>query len=249
MAIDDERLMAYADGALPPEEAAEVERLIAEDAGLAARVALFSDSRAVVKRALGAPPPVSDSLVASVRALADADAARRQAPGASAQVIDLAARRRTVPFWQLPLAASVAMAVGVVGGWIGKPERAGPDGLAVATVVEEALVEALGSVRSGESRKIADEVMFTAVSSFRDGDGRLCREFKQDRDGRDSVVAVACRADATWSVRLAVASAAGDGGYAPASSLDTLDAWLSSVEAGAPLSDDEETAALSSLRP
>lgn len=248
MAINDERLMAYADGVLPPDEAAEVERAIAEDEDLAAKVAVFADSRAMVKRALGAAPPVPDKLAASIRALAEADAAKRKPPAGSAKVIDLAARRRTVPFWQLPLAASVALAVGAFGGWLGKPES-DAGGLAVAMVDEPALVEALAGVKSGETREIGEGVGFTAIASFRDGAGQLCREFEQDRVGGDTVVAVACREDDAWSVRFAVAAAASDdSGYAPASSLDTLDAWLSAIEAGAPLSEDEEAKALADLR-
>lgn len=249
MAIDDERLMAYADGVLPPDEAAEVERAIAEDEGLATKVALFADSRAMVKRALGPASPVPDSLVSSIRAMAEADAAKRQPPAGSAQVIDLASRRRTVPFWQLPIAASVALAVGVFGGWLGKPDSGGTGDLAVATIGEPALLEALAVVKSGETREIGEGIGFTAIASFRDGAGQLCREFEQDRAGGDTVVAVACRADEAWSVRFAVAAAASDDtGYAPASSLDTLDAWLSAIEAGAPLSEDEEAKALADPR-
>lgn len=248
MAINDERLMAYADGVLPPDEAAEVERAIAEDEDLAEKVAVFADSRAMVKRALGPAAPVPDKLAATIRAMAEADAAKRQAPAGSAQVIDLASRRRTVPFWQLPLAASVALAVGVFGGWLGKPES-GAGGLAVAMVDEPALVEALAVVKSGETRQIGEGIGFTAIASFRDGAGQLCREFEQDRAGGDTVVAVACRDDQAWTVRFAVAAAASDAtGYAPASSLDTLDAWLSAIEAGAPLSDDEEAKALADTR-
>ena len=249
MAIDDERLMAYADGALSPDDAAEVEQAIARDEGLAARVAAFADSRTLAKRALGAPPPVPDSLTATIRAMAEADLTRRQGAERSAQVIDLASRRRTVPFWQLPIAASVALAVGVLGGWIGKPESGGTGEISVAVIDEAALVEALGIVKSGERREIGVGTGFTAIASFRDGAGQLCREFEQDRSGVDTVVAVACRADDAWTVRFAVASAATeDAGYIPASSLDTLDAWLSAIEAGAPLSDDEEAAALSGLQ-
>lgn len=249
MAIDDERLMAYADGALPPNEAAEVERMIAADAGLAAKVAAFSDSRALVKQALGVAPPVPDRLAATIRAMAEADAAKRQAPGEAAQVIDLASRRRTVPFWQLPIAASVAMTVGILGGWVGKPESTGAGDLSVALIEEGALVDALASVTSGERRDIGDGVGFTGIASFLDGAGQLCREFEHDRAQGDTVVAVACHADAGWSVRFAVATAAADdAAYVPASSLDTLDAWLTANEAGAPLSDDEEAAALAALK-
>jgi anti-sigma factor RsiW len=249
MAIDDERLMAYADGALSPDEAAEVDQAIAADEALAAKVAAFADSRTMVKRALGAAPPVSDKLAATIRAMAEADAAKRQTSTGSAQVIDLASRRRTVPFWQLPIAASVALAVGVFGGWIGKPQADEIGGISVAVIDEAALVEALAVVKSGNRTEIGKGVGFTAIASFRNGDGQLCREFEHDRAGGDMVVAVACRADETWSVRFAVASAAtGDAGYVPASSLDTLDAWLSAIEAGAPLSDEKEAAALADLR-
>ncbi|MCU0905253.1 MAG: hypothetical protein MUE83_15500 [Tabrizicola sp.] len=249
MTINDERLMAYADGVLPPDEATEVERAIAEDEELAAKVAVFADSRAMVKRALGAAPPVPDRLAASIRAMAEADAAKRQAPAGSAEVIDLAARRRTVPFWQLPLAASVALAVGVFGGWLGKPDTGATGGLAVAMIDEPALIEALAGVKSGESRNIGGGIAFTAIASFRDGAGQLCREFEQDRAGGDTVVAVACRTDEAWSLRFAVAAAASDDtGYAPASSLETLDAWLSAIEAGAPLTEDEEATALADLQ-
>jgi surface antigen len=91
--------------------------------------------------------------------------------------------------------------------------------------------------------------VFAAIATFRDGSDQLCREFEYGRDGGDTVVAVACHADETWSVRFAVATAAAGGtGYVPASSLDALDGWLAAVEAGAPLSNDEEAAALADLR-
>jgi hypothetical protein len=249
MAIDDERLMAYADGVLSPDEAAEVERAIAVDEALAAKVAAFADSRTMVRRALGAAPPVSDKLAATIRAMAEADATRREGPAGLAQVIDLASRRRTVPFWQLPIAASVALAVGVFGGWVGKPATHDTDSIAGAAITEGALVEALAAVKSGERTDIGNDTTFTAIASFRDGNGQFCREFEHDRVEGDTVVAVACRNDKAWSVRFAVASAATDDtGYVPASSLDTLDAWLSATEAGAPMSEDEEAAALAALR-
>lgn len=159
------------------------------------------------------------------------------------------AQEAKIQLWQLPIAASVALAVGGFGGWLGKPETGGTGGLAVAAIEEAALIEALADAKSGESREIGSGVGFTAIASFRDGDGQLCREFEQDRAGAVTVVAVACRAGQGWSVRFAVAAAASDDtGYAPASSLETLDAWLSAIEAGAPMSEDEEAAALADLR-
>jgi anti-sigma factor RsiW len=250
MSITDQQLMAYIDGALAPDEAATVEQALAVDEDLAAKAAAFADSAALAKRALGTAPPVPDSLAAAIRAMAEADAARRQALAApTAQVFDLAARRKTVPFWQLPLAASIALTVGVFGGWLGKPQGEAASGLAIAAIDEAALVEALTTVKSGERADIGGGAEFAAITTFRDGNGQLCREFEHDQAEGGTVVAVACKDDATWAIRLAVAAVATDAvGYAPASSLDTLDAWLSATEAGAPLSDDEEAAALAALR-
>jgi Putative zinc-finger len=248
MSITDEQLMAYTDGELSPAEAAEVERALAIDEGLAAKAAALADGRALARRALGAAPPVSDSLAAAIRTMAAADAVRRQATPA-AQVIDLASRRRTVPFWQLPIAASIALGVGLFGGWLGKPQGAPSGGLAIAAIDDGALVEALATMKSGERAMIGDEAKFAAIATFRDGSGQLCREFEHDSVEAGTVIAVACRDDDAWAIRFAVAAAATDAeGYAPASSLDTLDAWLSATEAGAPLSDEEEAAALATLR-
>jgi anti-sigma factor RsiW len=249
MSITDEQLMAYTDGELAPAEAAEVERALAMDESLAARAAALADARALARRALGTAPPVSDSLTAAIRAMAEADTVRRQAVAPTAQVIDLASRRRTVPFWQLPIAASIALAVGVFGGWLGKPQGEATGGLAIAAIDNAALVEALATTKSGERAGIGGEAEFAAIATFRDGSGQLCREFEHDDVDSGTVVAVACRDDDAWAIRFAVAAAATDAeGYAPASSLDTLDAWLSATEAGAPLSDEEEAAALATLR-
>jgi anti-sigma factor RsiW len=249
MAIDDEILMAYADGALSTEEAAKVEMAMAQDEALAERVALFADSRTAMKRAFGAAPAVPDALALKVRDMIAADATRR-AP--QSNVIDLASRRRSVPFWQVPLAASVALAVGLFGGWLGQSggQSGGQadSGLAIAALDDPALIGALETVASGERVTLDSGAEFAAVATFRDSAGQLCREFEHGlADG--STVVVACRGDQDWSVQFAVAGGALDSeGYAPASSLEVLDAWMSASEAGAPLSADDEAAALSALR-
>ncbi|OYX25102.1 MAG: hypothetical protein B7Z10_07355 [Rhodobacterales bacterium 32-66-7] len=86
------------------------------------------------------------------------------------------------------------------------------------------------------------------MSSFRDAADRLCREIEQRVADGTGVVAVVCREDAGWKVRLVVATGATDeGSYAPASSNETLDAYLSATEAGAPLSRTDEAQALQDL--
>jgi anti-sigma factor RsiW len=248
MAITDETLMAYADGVLDAEEAREVERAMAADEALAARVAALADARRAVKAAHAAPEPVPEALLKRVQALAEADAARRSAVAAGT-VVDLSARRRPAPLWKLPLAASVALAAGGLAGWFAAQQAGAPAGIGIAGLDDPAIVRALGEAASGERVALPGGAELAAIATFRDGDGTLCREFEYDRDRTGTIVAVACRGQDGWDVRLAVAApAAEDGGYAPASSLDTLEAFLAATGAGAALSPEEERAALEALR-
>lgn len=248
MPITDETLMAYADGVLDPEAAREVERAMASDEALAAKVAALADARRAVKAAYPAPDPVPEALLRRVQALAEADAARRSAAPAG-NVVDLAARRRPAPLWRLPLAASVALAAGGLAGWFAAQQAGAPSGVGVAGLGDPAIVQALGEVASGERVTLPGGAAFAAIASFRDGEGTLCREFEYDPDPARTIVGVACRAGGGWETRLAVAApAAGDGGYAPASSLDTLEAFLAATGAGPALSAEEERAALAAPR-
>jgi hypothetical protein len=248
MTLDDETLMAFADGQLAPDEAAKVTKAVTSDPTVAARVALFAQSRLAVRDALGAPPPVSDALTARIRAMAEADALRRVGDTGSTNVVSLASRRRMVPVWQLPIAASIALGVGFLSGWTGSTGDQPTGGLSIASLDNPALILALDTEKAGARTQIGEGAEVAMIASFLDQDGSLCREFEQDTAGR-TMVAVACHRDEAWSVEFAVATAAPDAdGYAPASSLDALDAWLNASEAGPPLSDAEEAAALDALR-
>ena len=61
------------------------------------------------------------------------------------------------------------------------------------------------------------------------------------------MIAVACNAAGEWLISFAVSAPGDAGGYAPASSTEALDAYLSAIEAGEPLSAEEEAAALAGL--
>jgi anti-sigma factor RsiW len=120
MRIDDETLMAYADGELLDAQATDVARAIAKDASIAARYALFTKSKTAVQQAFQDLAPVSADLEARVRAIAAKSATNQNAKPAANNastpannVVSLASRRRMVPLWQLPLAAALALAVGV----------------------------------------------------------------------------------------------------------------------------------------
>lgn len=249
MAVSDEKLMAYADGELSAAEAAEIERAIADDEALAGKVAMFADSRKAMKKVYGSAPAVPDALAAKIRAMAEADTVWRAEAVPAGDIVELASRRRSAPVWQLPAAAAIALAVGVAAGWFMKPDGQPGGGLEVAGLSDPAIIDALGSVASGQRVDLGGGAEFAAIATFRDGDGQLCREFERDREGGPTVVAIACRSEATWDVRFAVAAAAPDSAsYAPASSLDTLEAYLSATGAGAPLSEPDERAALDALR-
>lgn len=249
MAMTDETLMAYADGQLSGEDAAAVDRAIAADPALATRVAQLADACQAVRQAFGAPAPVSAGLQANVLAMIAADTARRGAGTAPASnVVDLASRRKVVPLWQVPMAAMLALAVGAGSVWLGTRNEAVPGGLQVASLTEPAVAGALNSLASGESSAVGDGITMSLVASFRDDADRLCREFEQTSASGDGFTAVACRTDATWDLRFAVVTPPTDAGsYAPASSLVALDAYLSATGAGAPLSAEDEAAALQKL--
>jgi anti-sigma factor RsiW len=242
MTYSDETLMAHADGELSPDTAARLAADIARDPALAARVAAFAASRQAVADAFPLDP-VPDALTARIRALAAASRAPEAAPPPS-NVVSLADRRR-VPLWQLPAAAAVALTLGLSVALLRGPSPA-DDAPTLALFDARGLSDALGTVPSGDRVTLPDG-SFSVIASFDSGEGELCREFEFDgTDGR-SVVSVACRTDSAWEVRFAVATATADDGYAPASSLDALDAWLTASDASAPLDPAAEQAALAAL--
>ncbi|TCO73322.1 hypothetical protein [Rhodovulum euryhalinum] len=244
--FSDETLMAYADGALDPAEAARVGAAVAADPALARRLALFSGTRDVLARAAAARPeaPVPDALMARVRATIEAGRA-----GAETDATVVPLRRPSVPprpFRPMAIAAGLALALGLAGGvLVGLSLGDGvPGGLRIATLGTRGLAEALSGLPSGARAAVADGEV-AIIASFRNADGELCREFELDAAERATVVSVACREAAGWQTRFAVVAGAVDTGYAPASSLETLDSYLAAIGAGAPLAPLDEAAALS----
>lgn len=257
----DEMLMAFADGELTGDEARAVEAAIAADPDLAARVETFRETaRHLAALSLAQDDTLPDALVARVRELAAASAHQAQTEPA-APVVDLAAHRARAqattparaPVWRMPLAASILLALGLWGGFLLGQRQDMPGGVSHLAVLDSAeLDQALRGMRSGERQVLPGGGDLSLIASFLDGDGRLCREFELDREGLSGIVSVACHPGeggaAGWSTQLAILTPAGDAaGYAPASSLEVLDQYLRAIEAGPPLSADEEIAALDGL--
>jgi len=247
-AFPDEILMAYADGELDAATARSVEAALDDDA-LRERLALFTHTGDLLSQAASENPPDPIPAALMARVTATLDAAR------AADTVVPFQPKTTQPTpepqrWRpMALAASLALAVGLGTGF-GIGWNASPDGsesLGVALLDAEGLSGALSEMASGERRTL-DSGEVAVIASFLSGDGALCREFEFDSASGGTIVSVVCRDGAGWDTRLAVAAASSDEtGYAPASSLDTLESYLSAIEAGPALSAEDEAAMLRNI--
>jgi len=234
MDIDDETLMALADGEISGNAAARLHARIAADPDLAARYALFAQSAHWVKEAALVDPEarVSSDLEARVRQMAGANAAEVEAD--NDHVVPL---RRKMPHWQqMAVAASLALAVGLSTGLALAPDARAPDG----PVLTADLRDRLSTLPSGAQADLADGRQVTVVASFTDDAGAFCREYETKGPGAAGYVSVACREDDGWDLRFAMATFGGTGGYTPAASLEALDAFYAATRASQPLAPEEE---------
>lgn len=242
--IDDETLMAYADGALDPDQAQVVARAEATDPDIADRIRMFRETGALLG-AIGnsrVAEPISKDLTARVERIL---AAARRDEGKT--IVPFASPR---PAWRpMALAASVALAVGALGGilaGLGLRDDEGPNPR-IAVLDDPVMATALNTFAAGE-RGAAGGGEMEIIASFLSGDGTFCREFEYDTQQDGTIVSVACMEEAGWQTRFAVMTPrANDGSYTPASSLEALDAYLSAIGAGAPMSAETEAAHLSQL--
>lgn len=249
----DEELMAYADGELDQARANALDLALVDDAGLADRLAVFVDTRAISREALepALHQPAPAHLVQRVRDLAAADPTESETDDET--VVAFAPRRRAeaqAPIWRLPLAAGLALAAGVTAGLYLAPQSGGGSGsIEIATLVDPALIDALNTLPSGEATMLGTGARIEPVATFLDGAQTLCREFEFDRTDGITVISVACQNAGQWDVQLAIAASSPDGaGYVPASSLEALNAYLTASDAGLPLSLEAEAQALEQLR-
>lgn len=228
MQIDDETLMALADGELDRAESARISAAIADDPEAQARLRRFAETRARLK-ALSTEGPArqaDDALIARIRAAGVAP----QAPAALAP--PPAANANRAP-WAALAAALTAAVVGL--GWWQMGDA--PDGLPRAEVA------ALDSLRSGQATVLEDGRDLTVIASYRTAEGAFCREYETARDA-SLTVTVACREGGDWQRQFASDMVATDG-YVPASGdIAALDDWLAETGAGDPLTPEDEAAAL-----
>jgi anti-sigma-K factor RskA len=208
MKIDDEVLVAYADGELDAHQAAQVERAVAADSELQARLAALTQAAELTRTLFEAKAnePAPDALVQSILA-ADPHSA-------SASAIEHTGWwDRLVQWWRLPLpatafAAVALVAVGVLVGSLLPPggQPAGsmitagviPSGSSLGRLLNDHVSGAI--VESGDLR-------IEAVATFLT-DQRVCREYRATNEApqrREYHAGIAClHEDGDWHVAFAV---------------------------------------------
>ncbi|MET0574886.1 MAG: anti-sigma factor [Mesorhizobium sp.] len=249
----DEMLMRFADGELDPQASAAIEAAMETDDDLVARVGLFIETRAEAKSALKPllDEPVPEKLVTAVERMVREKQTREAAIPPSVKIIPLrpaVPRNVSTRQWMLPIAASIAAVIGgLYGYWLALSPVGEQSGLQVAGIDSTALSQALATVASGQEKQLAPSQRFRAIATFRDSAGVVCREFEVDSPDRSTVISVACRQAETWRFSFAVVAPGTDAGYAPASSTEALDAYLTAIDAKAPMEAAEEATLLRAI--
>lgn len=226
MTIDDDMLMAFADGELNELGRARVESALAEDPSLQARLDIQRRLRA--RLAAHYAPVVEEAVPERFRAMLETE------------VVDLAAARarRARPLWQNLAALAATLVLGLAVGrtlLVPAAPEAGP------IAVEGGAMMARGDLAEALDTRLASAQASDAATrigvSFARSDGRMCRTF-------DSAAAagVACRTDAGWQVMVTAAGSGGQRGqYRQAGSENLLvQQAAQEMMAGEPLDDAAE---------
>ena len=246
--INDEVLMAYADGTLDAEAREAVEVRLAESPELRDLVERMQRSADLLAEAFDAPmkeaPP--QALIDTIL-------------GQDSNVVSLGRRREGRGVWRewggLSIAASIALAVGVGIGSLVLGPGTGLQGntyLATGPVPQDSVLHQVLETRaSGDDLTLGSSGQrMVAVLTFRDATGRPCREVEMihaDLTDLPAEVGIACRdGGGSWTMEGAAEVAVdlvreGDS-FKPVDGPDaeTVEAVLDAIGAGPALSPDEE---------
>ena len=233
--VENEMLMALADGELDDAEAKALMRRIERNPQLAARYASFAQT-AEALRAAFARGEMPAHLINAVRsAPGEAVIPRRR----SERKI-LTAAFEFLGLLAQPAAVAAMLAAGVGLGWVLRGDGDGPS----AGLDQRTMAAAVSDMPTGETREVAGGGTVRVLGSFQTARG-LCRLILTDTLPTGGARFVACRNDADWQVMVSVAEA-GESGFAPASATATeaIDLYLDAIGAGAALSAEAEAAEL-----
>lgn len=191
MAIDDDMLMAFVDGELDEVSRARVERAVAEDPALRAR--LEQQQRLRARLAAYYDPTVEEEVPERFRAMLETNVT----------ALPAAKPRFARPVWQslTALAATLLLGLAVGRTLLAPAPAAGPFAVEDGTMMARGeLANALETqLASAQPRDAATRIGVTFVNN----DGHACRTF----DSR-AAAGIACRGDNGWQVMM---TAAGSG--------------------------------------
>ena len=218
------------------------------DTARQAKVDMFRRTRALVAQARAALPKeeVPEELRASVEAMLASSGIDGPHDPAVIPFRRPVAPARSRP-WQMAAAASVVAAI--AGGLAGTVlsdtfgTGSGKSYAAVGGLLPRDISAALTAIASGGEQPLADG-RIRLIATMRTAGGNLCREFEVDALSGQAIVGVGCKAADGWQLNVAVAAPQTADGFAPASSLIAIDSYLDTIEAGEPLSPEEEAAVL-----
>jgi hypothetical protein len=230
-AMDKDRLAAFVDGELSPEEAAAVVMHLADNPADQAWVDDLIAANEALAQAFGGPlgEPVPPAIMAAIMGAAP-----------SVQADNVVAFRPR-PRWPLAAGMALAAAVAAVAVLVTVPAGRG-DSIAVGPVVEgSGLAGLLDTAASGVPVTFDNGAEAMVLASFAMPDGRICREFEVIDLAADRIdYGISCRTDDAWAVEVAVADLIeGDEGegFVPASGGETeaLSVFLDGAGASIPL--------------
>jgi hypothetical protein len=238
----DTELMAYADGELSKARALEIEQIARSDAEVQRRISQFRQSRAAIFAALSplAEEPVPDALRRAVLNMADET------------VVAFKPRARPIawPSWQMGIAAAFLLMIGGAAGYLAgaRPGQDVTQGFSVVgSPVPQDIASHLASLPSGTDVNITAGRLRLIATVLAHGE-TPCREFEVDTlSAGQTATGIACHRNGGWHLEIAVVAPAAEDGFAPASSLSTLDSYLQAVGASDPLDEDAEQQALQSV--
>lgn len=215
-AMDKDRLAAFVDGELSPEEAAAVVLHLADHPADQAWVDDVFAANEALQQAFSAP--LHDAVPEAIRAAI-------MGPQPAPNVVDFRARSRgrAIAFGGLALAASVALAVGFLPSLMPDTPAAGfalgplPPADPVAVVLDRRA--------SGDALQLADGREAMVMATYAMPDGRFCREFEViDRTAGRIDIGLGCRSGAGWTVEAVIAESVtveSDHGFIPAGGAET----------------------------
>ena len=221
--MDKDRLAAFVDGELSPEEAAAVVMHLADHPEDQAYVDDLFAATEALQQAFSAP--LHEQVPEAIRAVITGSAAP------SNVVAFRPASRKVMAFGGLAMAASIALAAIFLPGLMSGPP---PAGFALGPLsASDPVVSVLNSRPSGDALQLADGREAMVVATFDMPDGRYCREFEMiDRAAGRIDIALGCRSGAGWTVEAVIAEVVSEGtdqGFVPAGGAE-IDALTQYIE-------------------